>query len=189
MSTLEATRYTPEDLLTMPGGERFELVDGHLVEKPMGAESDWIAGELHMLVRTFVKSRRCGYCFGPETGYQCFRDDPNKVRKPDGSFIAAGRLPGNRIPKGHIRIVPDLVVEVISPNDLYYEVEAKVHEYQTAGVRLIWVVNPDLRTVKVYDSQAGGVRELSPGDQLTGGEVLPGFSCDVAELFPPAVEG
>ncbi len=189
MSTIEAIRYTPEDLLTMPGGERYELVDGHLVEKPMGAESDWIADELRYLLKAFVKSTGGGHTFGPETGYQCFRDDPNKVRKPDGSFIAAGRLPGNRIPKGHIRIVPDLVIEVISPNDLYYEVEAKVREYQTAGVRLIWVVNPDLRTVKVYDSQAGRVFDLSEGDRLTGGEVLPGFSCLVSDLFPPSVEG
>lgn len=149
MSTIEATRYTPEDLLTIPDGERYELVDGQLAEKPMGAESDWIGDELRMLMRTFVKARKWGHTFGPETGYQWFQDDPNKVRKPDGSFIAAGRLPGDRIPKGHIRIVPDLAVEVISPDDLYYEVEAKVSEYREAGVRLIWVVNPDQRKVKV----------------------------------------
>ena len=170
----------------MPEGERYELVDGHLVEKPIGAESDWIGMRLIAQLVMFVESSRRGHVFGPETGYQCFRDAPNKVRKPDGSFIAAGRLPGNRIPKGHIRIVPDLAIEVISPNDLYYEVEAKVHEYQTAGVRLIWVVNPDLRTVKVYDSQAGHPSELTAGDELTGGDVLPGFRCTIADLFPPA---
>lgn len=79
MSTIEATRettqYTPEDLLSLPDGGRYKLVDGHLLEKPMGVESDWIGDEL----RFFVKSRRCGISFGPLAGYQCFRNSPNKV--------------------------------------------------------------------------------------------------------------
>ncbi len=126
MTTLTATSYTPEDLLTMPNGERYELVEGQLVEKPTGAKSDWVGMRLISRLIGFVTSAHLGEIFGPETGYQCFRDEPKKVRKPDGTFIAAGRLPGDRIPKGHIRIVPDLAFEVISPNDTYYEVEAKV---------------------------------------------------------------
>ena len=185
MSTIEASRYTPDDLLTMPGGERYELVDGQLVEKAMGAESDWIGNELRALLTLFAKARKRGFSFGPETGYQCFRNAPAKVRKPDASFIDADRLPGNRIPKGHIRIVPDLAVEVISPNDSYYEVDAKVHEYLEAGVRLIWVINPDLRSIKVFASSVGFRQELTGCDVLSGGDVLPGFSCPVASLFPP----
>ena len=185
MSTIEAIHYTPDDLLTMPGGERYELVDGQLVEKAMGAESEWIGDELRYALKAFIKAKRNGLSFGPETGYQCFRNAPAKVRKPDASFIAADRLPGNRIPKGHIRIVPDLAVEVISPNDSYYVVDAKVHEYLEAGVRLIWVINPDLRSIKVFEASVGFTQELTDGDELAGGEVLPGFSCPVASLFPP----
>jgi Uma2 family endonuclease len=184
MSTVETTRYTPEDLLTMPGGERYELVDGHLVEKPIGGESDWIGMRLIARLVMFVETGQLGHVFGPETGYQCFRDDPHQVRKPDGSFIAAGRLPGDRIPKGHIRVVPDLVIEVVSPNDLYYAVEAKVREYQEAGVRLIWVLNPDLRSIKVYERDSRRTFSLSVEDELTGGDVVPGFRCPVSSLFP-----
>jgi Uma2 family endonuclease len=184
MSTVEATRYTPDDLLEMPDGERYELVDGQLVERPMGAEADWVAVELVTLLRNHVVQRKLGYVFGSSTGYQCFRDDRRKLRRPDGSFIATGRLPGNRIPKGHIKIAPDLVIESLSPRDIYYQVDAKIHEYLDAGVRLIWVVNPDNRTVKVYAAGSTSPTELSDGDELTGDDVLPGFRCAVTELFP-----
>lgn len=184
MSTAESTLYTPDDLLTMPGGERFELVDGRLLETDMGAEADWISTRIKKLLAIHVDANHLGYVFGPETGYQCFPDDPMKVRKPDGSFVAAGRLPGGRIPRGHIRIAPDLAVEVISPNDSYYGVEAKIHEYRDAGVRLIWIVNPENRTVRVDVTADGRQFELSVGDELDGSVVLPDFRCQVAELFP-----
>jgi len=188
MSTATLTQYSPEDLLTMPGGERCELVDGQLLEKPMGAEADWVGMQLIRRLGNLIAELATGHVFGPETGYQCFGDDPRKVRKPDGSVIAAGRLPGGRIPKGHIRIAPDLAFEVISPNDTYYEVEAKVREYLDAGVRLVWVLNPDIRTIRVYDGAAGLTSDLTAADHLTGGDILPGFRCPVGDLFPPAAE-
>ena len=74
--------------------------------------------------------------------------------------------------------------EVISPNDSYYEVEAKVQEYLDAGVRLIWVLNPDLQSIKVYEGDSGRTFSLSAKDELTGGNVVPGFRCPVSSLFP-----
>src|SRR5262249_53718427 len=133
-------RYRPEDLLTMPGGEAYELVNGELVEKQMGAEADWIAVKLATRLDLFCEREQAGSIFGGETGYQCFPEEPSRVRKPDVSFVRAGRLPGNRIPRGHLRVAPDLAVEVVSPNDLYEEVRSKVEEYLCAGVPLVWVV-------------------------------------------------
>lgn len=185
MSTAEAIRYTPEDLLTMPDGDRYELVDGQLVEKSMGAESDWVSARILRRIGNFVEQRTLGEVFGTETGFQCFRHDRKQVRKPDGSFIAAGRLPGTRIPKGHIRIAPDLAIEVISPNDSYLIIDAKIHEYLDAGVRLVWIINPDNRTVKVYRHDDRRPVELTDGDQLDGVDVLPGFSCAVSEILQP----
>lgn len=142
--------------------------------------------KLNRLLGQFVDDNRLGDVFSPETGYRCFSGDPNLVRKPDGSFIARGRLPERKIPKGHITIVPDLAIEVISPNDLYYDVESKVSLYQQAGIRLIWVVNPDSRTVKVYEPKRAYPVELTEADELDGGEVLPGFRCAVRDIFPSA---
>ena len=123
-----------------------------------------------------------GWVFPFETGYQFLPDRPNVVRKPDVSFVRPGRLPEERPPLGHIRLAPDLVVEVISPNDLYYEVEEKVAEYRAGGVRLIWIIVPPTRTVLVrrLDGTAAEVRE---DGQLSGEDVISGFQCPVTDLF------
>lgn len=186
MSTAEVAKYTPEDLLTIPGGERYELVDGQLVEKSMGAESDWVSARIIRRIGNHVEQQALGDVFGTETGFQCFRHDRKQVRKPDGSFVATGRLPGTRIPKGHIRIAPDLAIEVISPNDSYSLIDTKIHEYLDAGVRLVWVINPDNRTVKVYRQDDRRPVELTDGDQLDGADVLPGFSCAVTDILQPS---
>jgi len=136
-------QYTPEDLLTMPDGHRFDLVDGHLVERHMGAESSWIAQQVNRRLGNDVAASQGGLVLGPDCGYQIFPDDPNQVRFPDGSFIRRGRLPHDVPPRGHVRIVPDLLIEVVSPNDLAWEVEVKVTEYLRAGVPLLWVFYPD----------------------------------------------
>jgi Uma2 family endonuclease len=91
-------------------------------------------------------------------------------------------MPPEEEPQGHCRIAPDLVAEVVSPNDLIYEVAARVAEYLGAGVRLVWVVNPADRTVQVH-RQGGTGTILREADELAGEEVLPGFRCQVGELF------
>jgi Uma2 family endonuclease len=106
------------------------------------------------------------------------------VRRPDVSFIHFGRLQNEVLPKGHIEIPPDLVVEVISPNDLYGEVKAKVREYQLAGIRLVWLIDPDGRSVEVYRANRS-VSILSDEDELEGEDVLPGFRCRIMDILPP----
>jgi Uma2 family endonuclease len=176
-------RYTPEDLLAMPDGHRFDLVDGHLVERNMGAESSWIALQINRYLGNYAEVSQHGLVLGPDCGYQIFPDDPNRVRFPDGSFLRSGRLPNDALPRGHIRVVPELVLEVVSPNDLAWEVDLKVTEYLQAGVPLIWVFYPDTRTVSVYRADGKAAR-LGVGETLSGAEVLPGFTCPVADVFP-----
>jgi Uma2 family endonuclease len=106
------------------------------------------------------------------------------VRKPDVSFIRRGRLPDERLPKGHVTIPPDLAVEVLSPNDLADEVDEKVKEYLEAGVLVVWVVFPKTRTVQIHRAD-GPIVKLTETDELSGEEVLPGFRCRVGEIFPP----
>lgn len=179
-------RYTPEDLLAMPDGHRFDLVDGHLVERNMGAESSWIAQQINRYLGNYAETSQQGLVLGPDCGYQIFSDDPNRVRFPDGSFIRSGRLPDDALPRGHIRIVPELVLEVVSPNDLAWEVDLKVTGYLQAGVPLVWVFYPDTRTVSVYRADGQAAR-LGVGETLSDAEVLPGFACPVADVFPRRV--
>src|SRR5204863_4792311 len=92
-------RYTPDDLLMMPDGDRYELVGGELVEKEMGAESGWIGGRLLTRLSNFVDQGGLGWIFPSEVSYQCFPAQPGLVRRPDVSFIPPGRLPDERIPR------------------------------------------------------------------------------------------
>jgi Uma2 family endonuclease len=179
---LQQQVFTPEDLLTMPDGDRFELVDGKLVEQDMGALSSHVAGELFLCLGLFLRSHRLGWVFPADTTYQCFPGRPNVVRKPDVSFIRLGRLPNEELPGGHIRIASDLAAEVVSPKDLFYEVEEKVAEYRSAGVSLIWVIVPPTRTVLIRRGD-GTASEVGPDGELDGEGVLPGFRCRVADLF------
>jgi len=182
--------YTPSDLLTMPEGDRYELVDGRLVENTMSLWSCYVAGRMHQRLHTFSEANHLGWVLPEGTTYQCFPHHPNKVRKADVSFIRLGRISLEvAFSEGPVSIAPDLAVEVVSPNDLVYEVDSKVQEYLTAGVKLVWMIHPRTRTVAVHRPGGQGTI-LRETDELDGEGVIPGFRCSVAELFlPPAGSG
>lgn len=172
----------PEDLLAMPDGDRYELVDGLPREKPMGAESDEIGGLLLTQFNVYIRPRKLGRAYPSQTGFQCFPTDPKLVRMPDTSFVAAGKLSGDKSPEGYIKVAPDVAVEVASPNETYEELMVKVADYKSAGVKLIWVVSPKTKTVLVRRLD-GTCAELGEAGTLSGEDVIPGFVCPVAELF------
>src|SRR5271156_2600493 len=124
------TRYTPEDLLAMPDGKSYELVDGELVERNMGFESSWIGGRLHSRLDRFCEEHGPGWALPADNGFQCFPHQPKLVRKPDVSFVRYGRLPDEVLPQGWIEIPPDLAVEVVSPNDLTDQLDEKLEDYR-----------------------------------------------------------
>jgi Uma2 family endonuclease len=177
------TRYTPEDLLTMPDGDRYELVDGELVERNMSTWSSYVAGQLFYLLLTFCRPRKLGWVYPEGTSYECFPAEPGRVRKPDDSFIRLERLSvAQAQAEGHLQVHPDLAAEVVSPNDRYYEVEHKVQEWLRAGTQLVWVINPQTCRVRVYRAD-GSETTLRETDELSGENVVPGFRCRVSELF------
>ncbi|MBV8269132.1 MAG: Uma2 family endonuclease [Planctomycetaceae bacterium] len=180
----DKTLLTPEDLLAMPDEKSYELIDGKLVERNMGVLSSWVGGRLYRQLAEFVEGHDLGWVFPADVGFQCFPGSTRTVRKTDVAFIRSGRFPGEQLPEGYSRIAPDLAVEVISPNDLAYKVDEKVDAYLKAGVRLVWVAHPHTRTVLIYrsDGSVGLVREA---DELSGEDVVPGFRCPVAAIFPP----
>jgi Uma2 family endonuclease len=185
-TTVSNSIVTPEELLDLPDGVRYELVDGKLVERNMGMESSKIAAKIIGLLTMFLMSRRLGLLFGADGNYRCFPDDPTKLCKPDVSFVRFGRLLGDRAPRGFCTVPPDLTVEVLSPGDLAYEIDRNVAEYLNVGVPLVWVVNPETQTVRIHRPRSlpgGSVSELTGADTITGEDVLPGFSCAVKEFF------
>jgi Uma2 family endonuclease len=172
----------PDDLLRMPDGEHFELIDGVPKEKPMGAKSDSIATTLSALLYAYCRAHKLGHVFGSQTGYRCFPGKPRQVRKPDVSFIACGRLPNNEPPEGDIMIAPDVMVESVSPNDGYEEVQERVADFRLAKTPLIWVISPKTRSMLIRRLD-GTCAEVFEGGELSGEDVVPGFTCKVAELF------
>jgi Uma2 family endonuclease len=172
----------PDDLLRMPDGDRYELIDGIPTEKPMGAKSNRITLRLGSLLDLFCRQTGCGLAF-VETSYRgCFPGKPRQLRKPDVSFIASGRLPNDEAPDGDLTLAPDLAVEVVSPGDGYEEIMDRVSDFQLAKTRLIWVISPKTKSALIRRLD-GSCTELHESDALTGEDVVPGFTCQVAELF------
>jgi Uma2 family endonuclease len=176
-------RMTAEELWAMPEtpGTRYELVEGELRELPgAGMLHNFLVGLLYRLLDEYARGRKLGVAFSDGLGYLLSRE-PDKVRIPDVSFIARGRLPEGGLPPGFCPFPPDLAVEIVSPNDGAEELHRKVREYLDAGVALVWVIWPRERAVTVYTSE--GVQDLGPDSTLPGGDALPGFEVPVARLF------
>ena len=182
MSTTR-TLATADELFRLPDdGFRYELVKGEVRRMPpAGSEHGAVAVNAAIVIGQFVRAHSLGVVFGAETGFK-IASDPDTVRAPDLAFVRRERIPAGGIPKEFWPGAPDLAVEVISPSDTYTEVEEKVNDWLDAGTRLVLVLNPRTRTVAVYTSRTN-VTRLTEADLLTGGEVLPGFTCRVAELF------
>ena len=182
MST-QAKLLTAEDLLLISEpGKRFELVNGELVEMAAGGlEHGLVEAEILGLIRDHVRRHRLGVVVGAETGFVLSRN-PDTVRAPDVAFIAKGRLPGQEARLKFGELAPDLVVEVVSPGDTAQEVDAKAREWLRAGVKAVWAVYSRTRSAVVY-GDGDEVRQLSEHETINGGQVLPGFSCQVSDFF------
>ncbi len=176
-------RLTPDQFAARPDTQGMELIDGVVKEKGLGSESGSVNALISFYLNQIVVPARLGRVIDSEGMYQCFPSHPNRVRKPDVSFIRRDRLPNGRVPVGITPFRPDLAVEVISPNDEYEAVDEKIADYYDAGIPLVWVVAPRTRTVLVYHAD-GSARRLREVDDLTADPVLPGFCVRVAELFP-----
>jgi Uma2 family endonuclease len=178
------TKVTPEELLAMPDGGHYELIDGELRERNMSLLSSRVAVSLARRLDVHCDQHKLGWVVDAECGYACFPWKPGRIRRADVSFIAASRLPSPaERAEGYVTIPPDLAVEVVSPNDYVYELENKVEEYIRAGVKLVWIVNPITCIVEVLRAD-GSMSRLRVGDELSGEDVLPGFLCRVDDLFP-----
>ena len=174
---------TEADVLAVMHGPRerlCELVDGVLVEKAMGYRESQLAGFLLGLLNVFVIPRNLGLVTGADGTVRLMA---GLLRIPDVAFTSWDRIPGRRRPTAPIpTLVPDLAVEVLSTSNTPGEMARKRLDYFTAGVRLVWEINPDARTVSVYTS-VDTTRVLTVADTLDGGAVLPGFTLPLRDLF------
>jgi Uma2 family endonuclease len=173
---------TEADLMeaTRRYGRLYELVDGVLVEKGMGFGESLLACALIQILRNFVIPRNLGIVSGPDGTIRLFS---GLTRIPDVTFAAWDRFPDRRIPAEPIpSLAPDLLIEVLSESNTRAEMERKRSEYFAAGVNLIWEFDPRARVVMVY-AQDGSISRLDASQSLDGGNVLPGFTLKIGEVF------
>ena len=158
----------------------YELVDGTLVEKAMGYPESMLALALAGFLRAYVNPRNLGVVSGADGSVRLY---PGLVRIPDVAFASWDRFPNRKVPEEPIpSLAPDLVIEVLSQSNTRAEMKRKRGEYFAAGVRLVWEVDPRRRRVSVYMPD-GAVTVLEASQRLEGGDVLPGFSLELTELF------
>jgi Uma2 family endonuclease len=173
---------TEKDVLRLLDRENrlYELVDGVLVEKVMGLKESALAMLLGRRMGNFVEQWDLGIITGADGTLRLM---PRLVRIPDVAFISWSQLPRREYPSEPIPdLYPDLAVEVWSAANTVQEMERKLKEYFLAGTRLVWIVQPESRTVHVYTSP-DDCTVLKESDTLTGGEVLPGFTLLLRQLF------
>ncbi|MBC7844678.1 MAG: Uma2 family endonuclease [Gemmatimonadaceae bacterium] len=177
----QATLMTAEELMATPVPNKCtELVAGRMiVSEPPGFAHGVVAARLLVAISSHVSANTLGVTLS-DSGYTLFRN-PDTVRAPDVSFIRAERVPQTRI-RGYADFAPDLAVEVLSPSDRAGKVLAKVGDWIEAGALLVWIVDPERRTARVYRPD-GTQSTLTADDSLDGEDVLPGFSAQLSAMI------
>lgn len=177
---------TEQDLIAIVDGPEkrlCELIDGTVVEKPMGQYESRVGGVLLHFIETFLDKHDLGICYPADA---MLRIVPPRVRLPDVSFVSWDKLPNRELPAEAIaNLVPDLAVEVLSEGNTPREMENKRREYFQGGARLVWEIEPDTRSARVYTGP-DAFQQIGPDDTLDGGDVLPGFALPLQRLFTRA---
>ena len=173
---------TIEEFATISQPGRFDLINGEVLQMPpAGGEHGALASELGRRIGNYVVEHQLGQTYAAETGFVVDAES-RTVLAPDVAFVSATRIPPIEQQRGFVPLAPDLAVEVVSPSDRVVDVSAKVSEYLAGGVKLVWVVEPRRRTVTEYHADRSA-RLVIDGEALDGGDVLPGFSLPLAEIF------
>lgn len=174
---------TADQLYALPDdGNRYELIEGVLsMMSPAGSEHGRVAGRIFLRLATHVEQHGLGETYAAETGFQ-IAESPDTVRAPDAAFVSRERLEAIAPTQGYLPLAPDLVVEVVSPNDSFSSIEAKAADWLKAGCQVVLVADPGNVTIHVYESGAK-IQLLRSGDRFSAGSICGGWSLDVDDAF------
>jgi Uma2 family endonuclease len=175
----ETTEMASATSLDLHPDKEYEIVAGQPEEKTTGgARHSGVEGRLIARLGSHVEAHQLGGVYGPDTTFQIGENQ----RIPDVAFVAATRFPVEGEPEGIWPTAPDLAVEIISPYDLYEKVISKLEEYLASGVRQVWLISPQHKTITIYASPTH-TTILTEADDLVSEELLAGFRCRIADLF------
>jgi Uma2 family endonuclease len=178
---------TADEFFNSPYAEGFELINGKVVSKSRGFETDMPIGAKHGAVTDglesrmsyFVRKNKLGRVFAAETGFILAE---GTVRGIDIAFVGNENIAKFGIPDSFFPCAPDLAVEVISPGNSVEEIQDKIEQYLAAGTTLVWIVYPKRKMVHVH-RQSNVIKVLRENDELTGEDVLPDFKVKLSEIF------
>ncbi len=175
--------YTADEFMALPLDlKRYELVRGVLAEVAVtGYEHAEVEANIFRLLDQHVWPRRLGRITGGGVMFR-LQEQPDTLRRPDVAFVRTDRLPARDQRRSYARFIPELAVEILSPSNTAAEMRAKVAEYLRVGVRLVWIVDPEMETVTIHTPEAAPVM-LPASAEITGGVVLSDFRCPVAAFF------
>jgi Uma2 family endonuclease len=174
--TFTAEEFDEFILLPEHGDTLFELINGRVYPVVSNNRSSRIAGKILTFINVFVLAQKIGYVTGADGGYIV----AGERLMPDVAFMSKARQP-RRSKEAYNPLAPDLAVEVLSPSDDESNVRIKLADYLRAGT-VVWIVNPDTRTVEIHLPDQPSSK-LTENDTLAGGDVLPGFTLPVSDIF------
>ena len=182
-STNTETVSTAEQLYAMADdGNRYELESGKLIMmSPAGSEHGWIAGRIFVRLATHVENHNLGRTYAAETGFK-ISEAPDTVRAPDACFVSQRRLDAVEQTRSYLPLAPDLVVEVVSPNDSSSDVEQKAEQWLEAGSKIVLVADPENETLRVYRTK-NEIQVLRSGETFSSGETCGDWQISVDEIF------
>ena len=183
MTTTTKTLLTADDFLAMPDdGKNYELVKGELVEMPSpGFMHEYVTFRFAMLFGVFVDQHDLGFVIGGAGIY--IEQDPDTVRAPDCAFVSHQRVTMPLPNRGYVAgLIPDLVVEVVSPDYPFAGAQARARMWLDAGVRLALLAYIGAREIATYRDD-GATQRFGMGDEFNCEPVLPGFTCPVSDVF------
>jgi Uma2 family endonuclease len=154
-----------------------ELIDGVLVEKAVGQYESKIAVWVIHFLTNYLAQHPIGDAFAPDGPV---RVAPKQIRMPDVAFVSKHRA--SSAADAIVPVSPDLAIEILSRSNRPKEMRRKLNDYFAGGTRLVWYIDPNTWTAKVYTSPTSELSVASDG-VLEGGDILPGFKLSLAELF------
>jgi Uma2 family endonuclease len=159
--------------------KQIELVNGKQEVKEMaGAKHSGVGTRIIIKLGIYLETNKLGRVYGPDATFTFGENE----RMPDVSFVSSSRIPPEGEPITKWEIAPDLAVEIVSPNDLFVKVRDKIREYFKAGVKQVWLITPQEKTITIYNTPTTSI-VLSENETLTCNELLSGFSCPLSEIF------
>ena len=164
-------------------GRTLELINGALVEKAMGYYESHLAAELIILLGLYVHDHDLGIILAPDG---ILRILPDQIRAADVAFVSWDHFPNRKLPQSRVpHLAPDLAVEILSEGNTEAEMARKRREFFQAGVRLVWIIDPESQTARIFTAP-GEFTEIDRDGVLAGGDVLPGFELKLGDLFDRA---